>query len=56
MRIKLAEKKATLVLLNASASSSRFVDAMNISRLIKGEDIVPAMHASMRRRSRSAKV
>ncbi|MFZ6688304.1 serine hydrolase [Undibacterium sp. SXout11W] len=56
MRIKLAEKKATLVLLNASASSSRFVDAMNISRLIKGEDIAPAIHASVRRRSRSAKV
>ncbi|MDO8652714.1 MAG: serine hydrolase [Undibacterium sp.] len=34
MRIKLAGKKATLVLLNAGASSARFVDALKIRRFL----------------------
>ncbi|MBC7859624.1 MAG: serine hydrolase [Burkholderiaceae bacterium] len=37
MRIKSAGKNATLVLLNARASSARVVDAMNIRRFITGE-------------------
>jgi D-alanyl-D-alanine endopeptidase (penicillin-binding protein 7) len=38
MRIKSAGKNATLVLLNARASSVRVVDAMNIRRFISGDE------------------
>lgn len=38
MRIKSAGKHATLVLLNARASSARVMDAMNIRRFITGAD------------------
>ena len=34
MRVKLAGKKATMVLLNASASSARLMDALNIGKLL----------------------
>ncbi|MET3117063.1 D-alanyl-D-alanine endopeptidase (penicillin-binding protein 7) [Undibacterium sp. GrIS 1.8] len=44
MRFKLAGKKATLVLLNARASSSRFLDALNIRRfLAKHPDAQPVV-------------
>jgi D-alanyl-D-alanine carboxypeptidase/D-alanyl-D-alanine endopeptidase (penicillin-binding protein 7) len=38
MRIRSAGKNATLVLLNASASSARIMDALNIRRFISGEE------------------
>ncbi|WP_338763795.1 serine hydrolase [Massilia sp. METH4] len=38
MRIKAAGKNATMVLLNASGSSARISDALNIRRLIVGKD------------------
>ncbi len=37
MSVKLAGKNATMVLLNAKASSARILDALNIRRLIGGE-------------------
>jgi len=40
MNITAAGKKATLVLLNASASSARVVDALNIRRFIAGDEPV----------------
>lgn len=49
MRIKSAGKNATLVLLNAGASSTRIVDALNIRRFIEGDD-APRV---VRKRSRS---
>lgn len=38
MRIKAAGKNATMVLLNASANSARIMDALNIRRLITGDE------------------
>jgi D-alanyl-D-alanine carboxypeptidase/D-alanyl-D-alanine endopeptidase (penicillin-binding protein 7) len=38
MRMKAAGKNATLVLLNAGASSTRILDALNIRRFIEGDD------------------
>lgn len=38
MRISAAGKNATLVLLNANASSARIMDALNIRRFISGEE------------------
>lgn len=38
MRVKAAGKNATLVLLNAGASSVRIMDALNIRRFIEGDD------------------
>ncbi len=38
MRIKAAGKNATLVLLNAKASSARVLDALNIRRFISGDE------------------
>jgi D-alanyl-D-alanine carboxypeptidase/D-alanyl-D-alanine endopeptidase (penicillin-binding protein 7) len=38
MRIRSAGKNATLVLLNANASSARIMDALNIRRFISGEE------------------
>ncbi|MFZ6873426.1 serine hydrolase [Undibacterium sp. Di27W] len=37
MRVKMAGKKATLVLLNARASSARLMDALNIGRLLENK-------------------
>lgn len=41
MRVKLAGKKATMVLLNASANSARLADALNIGRLLGFQDETP---------------
>ena len=38
MSIKVAGKNATMVLLNASASSARILDALNVRRFITGEE------------------
>jgi len=49
MRIKAAGKNATLVLLNAKASSARMMDALSIRRLLAGKDAEPkVMTASAR--------
>lgn len=48
MRIRQAGKSATLVLLNASANSSRGLDAFNIRRLMGGPDV--ARRSSRRHR------
>ncbi len=53
MKIKSAGKNATLVLLNAKASSVRIVDALNIRRFIAGDE-APIVQARAPRRSRSA--
>jgi D-alanyl-D-alanine endopeptidase (penicillin-binding protein 7) len=50
MRIKSAGKNATLVLLNAKASSARIMDALNIRRFISGEE-APMVAARSRVRS-----
>jgi D-alanyl-D-alanine carboxypeptidase/D-alanyl-D-alanine endopeptidase (penicillin-binding protein 7) len=50
MRIKAAGKNATLVLLNAKASSARAFDALSIRRFMTGGD-APVVKASMRTRS-----
>ena len=52
MSIKSAGKNATLVLLNARASSTRIMDALNIRRFISGEQAPVTRVAA--RRSRSA--
>ena len=52
MRVKLAGKNATLVLLNAKASSTRVMDAMNIRRFINGPDLAPKMMSASTRPSR----
>ncbi|WBS00857.1 serine hydrolase [Pseudoduganella sp. SL102] len=46
MRIKAAGKNATMVLLNASGSSARIADALNIRRLITGNDEPRAITAA----------
>ncbi|MFL6660308.1 MAG: serine hydrolase [Massilia sp.] len=46
MRIKSAGRNATLVLLNAKASSARIMDALNIRRFIFGEEDPPAQVAT----------
>ena len=51
MRIKSAGKNATLVLLNAKASSTRIMDALNIRRFISGEQA--PVRVAVRSRSRS---
>jgi D-alanyl-D-alanine endopeptidase (penicillin-binding protein 7) len=43
MRFKAAGKNATLVLLNARASSVRILDALNIRRFIAGDEAAPVM-------------
>ena len=48
MRITSAGKNATLVLLNAGASSTRIMDALNIRRFIAGEE-APILRAAIRR-------
>jgi D-alanyl-D-alanine endopeptidase (penicillin-binding protein 7) len=52
MRITSAGKNATLVLLNAKASSARIMDALNIRRFISGEE-APAQRVAVRSRARS---
>jgi len=46
MRIKTAGRNATLVLLNAKANSARLMDALNIRRMISGDDEPKVMRAS----------
>jgi D-alanyl-D-alanine carboxypeptidase/D-alanyl-D-alanine endopeptidase (penicillin-binding protein 7) len=48
MNIKAGGKNATLVLLNASASSARILDALNIRRFISGDEPVRIAKASHR--------
>jgi D-alanyl-D-alanine carboxypeptidase/D-alanyl-D-alanine endopeptidase (penicillin-binding protein 7) len=52
MRIKSAGKNATLVLLNARASSVRVLDALSIRRFIAGDEAQP-VKASLRARDGS---
>ncbi|MES2018943.1 MAG: serine hydrolase [Pseudomonadota bacterium] len=52
MRITSAGKNATLVLLNAKASSARILDALNIRRYLSGEE-APAARMASRSRARS---
>jgi serine-type D-Ala-D-Ala endopeptidase (penicillin-binding protein 7) len=52
MRIKSAGKNATLVLLNAKASSARIMDALNIRRFISGEE-APMARVALRGRARA---
>ena len=54
MNITVAGKNATLVLLNASASSARILDALNIRRFISGEDPVARVAASAPRAKASS--
>ncbi|MES2258601.1 MAG: serine hydrolase [Pseudomonadota bacterium] len=52
MRIKSAGRNATLVLLNAKASSARMMDALNIRRFISGDEDKPkVMVASSRKKA-----
>ncbi|WP_409266888.1 serine hydrolase [Massilia sp. BHUDP2] len=48
MNIKAGGKNATLVLLNAGASSARILDALNIRRFISGDEPVSMAKASSR--------
>lgn len=48
MNIKAGGKNATMVLLNASASSARILDALNIRRFITGDEPVHVAKASNR--------
>jgi len=48
MNIKAGGKNATMVLLNASASSARILDALNIRRFITGDEPVSVARASNR--------
>ncbi|MCH8620868.1 serine hydrolase [Undibacterium sp. TS12] len=51
MRVKLAGKKATMVLLNAGAGSARWMDALNIGKLLGyKEEARPRIAARHRRR------
>jgi D-alanyl-D-alanine carboxypeptidase/D-alanyl-D-alanine endopeptidase (penicillin-binding protein 7) len=52
MQIKSAGKNATLVLLNAKASSARIMDALNIRRFISGEEAPVVARARPRARAR----
>ena len=54
MRIKSAGKNATLVLLNAKASSARVLDALNIRRFIAGDE-APIVKTSLRTRGKHVK-
>jgi D-alanyl-D-alanine endopeptidase (penicillin-binding protein 7) len=51
MRIKSAGRNATLVLLNAKASSARIMDALNIRRFMSGEEAPMTRVAARRSRS-----
>jgi len=51
MRIKLAGKNATLVLLNAKASSSTFFDALNIRRFLENQTMLqPSLTSTLHKR------
>ncbi len=54
MNIKAAGKDATLVLLNAGASSVRILDALNIRRFITGEEIPIARAATGTKRLKAS--
>jgi serine-type D-Ala-D-Ala endopeptidase (penicillin-binding protein 7) len=54
MKVKAAGKNATLVLLNAGASSVRMLDALNIRRYVLGDNTPSAMAASSPRAKASA--
>ncbi|HZV64332.1 MAG TPA: serine hydrolase, partial [Telluria sp.] len=56
MRIKSAGKNATLVLLNARATSVRVLDAMNIRRFISGDETPEVKTVSLRTRGKHVKV
>jgi D-alanyl-D-alanine endopeptidase (penicillin-binding protein 7) len=56
MRIKSAGRNATLVLLNARASSVRVLDAMNIRRFIAGDESPVIKTAALRTRAKHGKV
>jgi D-alanyl-D-alanine endopeptidase (penicillin-binding protein 7) len=49
MNIKAAGKNATMILLNAGASSARILDALNVRRFITGGDKAPAMASANQR-------
>ncbi|WP_374011327.1 serine hydrolase [Massilia sp. Se16.2.3] len=54
MKIKAAGKNATMVLLNASASSARILDALNVRRYLSGEEATIARaNAPVRMRASS---
>ena len=55
MSITTAGKKATMVLLNASASSARILDALNVRRYLAGEEAPVARIAKAARSSRIMK-
>lgn len=55
MRIKSAGKNATLVLLNAKASSARVLDALKIRRFISGDSAPVIKSATLRARSKYVK-
>jgi serine-type D-Ala-D-Ala endopeptidase (penicillin-binding protein 7) len=54
MSIKAGGKNATMVLLNAGASSARILDALNIRRFITGEEAKPARVARVTRVARAS--
>jgi D-alanyl-D-alanine carboxypeptidase/D-alanyl-D-alanine endopeptidase (penicillin-binding protein 7) len=54
MQITAAGKNATMVLLNADASSARILDALNVRRLITGKD-APKVKASVRKKAKATK-
>lgn len=56
MRIKTAGKNATLVLLNARASSVRVLDALNIRRFISGAEEQPVRMAKSSRKGKARRV
>ncbi|MES2149581.1 MAG: serine hydrolase [Pseudomonadota bacterium] len=55
MRIKSAGRNATLVLLNARASSVRVLDALNIRRFMAGDEAAPIRTASLRTHGKRSK-
>jgi D-alanyl-D-alanine endopeptidase (penicillin-binding protein 7) len=56
MRIKTAGKNATLVLLNARASSVRVLDALNIRRFISGVEERPVRLAKTSRKAKTHRI
>jgi len=55
MNIKAAGKNATMVLLNAGASSTRIMDALNIRRFITGEPVATASSRAPRFKASSSR-
>ena len=56
MRFRSGGKYNTLVLLNASANSTRITDAVNIRRLVAGPDAAPAASARLHKAASKSKV